>query len=698
MHSGAAPLRISPTMRRGGDAQEQGPAQNRGHATRESRPHPATATAAGKNERESGGNSHRGKDAARPHSGTKTADSSLSADPATGVDGARNRRSRSGSTEHGDDGNSMRKSHPLLAPAGHCRKTTPPTKDGRRERPSFRSIPASLLQAPLAASGRSSACGNVAVSQENCAAMRDNRDSRRFDREGEKRAKMSHALVTLMSKLEDPTNLRAVQTMMQRWMAQRCARSIHFAFVHWCQGAACLSFQRRCRRSAYGRVWSEWRNSTQQSVAQCALCAQILRRDVADCFMAWRSQTERFKAESSLIADIKDAEQILSRKVLCLEQVLSKDVPGMVCEKLAAGDFYKAQAASLRQQKLALEYELLQLQGQLEREKTRSDWLAKQVQAMAVLAATVVPQTGKHGAEEGRPGGQPAEGGKDGNKKPIPVEGDCEGGGAALVISCSPAPQRQVLPAKVGTPLNPRTLQLGDDTEQPAVLHKSSSEQMRDITLVRCANGKLGVHFVESFHADVRKKQDGHGQVQGVACPRGHKLRLSSTLIGSKCGLCGRQEGWKQGFRCAQCDQDVCTDCRPPTVSSHVCYVITHLVPHGPAILSGKLQKGDYVWRIDDTWTSALSREELTDMLRGAPGSSVVVTTSSPAPRAYDKASSPPASSAGGTSPSTLHGGRAGSDAKVNTERRSPMHATSPDLSIMDVLIKRGDSGGLGIR
>ena len=130
----------------------------------------------------------------------------------------------------------------------------------------------------------------------------------------------------------------------------------------------------------------------------------------------------------------------------------------------------------------------------------------------------------------------------------------------------------------------------------------------------------------------------------------------------------------------------------------HVCYVITHLKPNALAILSGKVQEGDHIWRVDDTWTFSLSSDQVTSMLSGAPGSSVVITVSSPSPRSCGHASSTPASITSG-SPGALLGGEAENDAYGNKNKSSsPKRSPSHGRLIKEILIQRDDHGGLGIR
>lgn len=613
--------------RRDGDVQEHY-ALNRGNG-QDSRPHPAVSSKARK-ERERHGERHtegRSPDAARPLSGLKTAaDRYPGGNTGACRAGPQSQQSRGGIHELGD-GNRMSKSHSPLASTSQ-RTAQLPTKDGVRDRPSFRSIPATLFQAPPAAPVRP--VRTASVPRDTHAGMRDNRDYRN-EREGERRAKMSQALVVLMSKLRDPTKLYAVQTMMQRWMSQRCVRSAVVAFDYWRQGAVCSSFHRRCHRSACERVWSEWCHSTQQSSELRLLYARILHRDVAVCFMAWRCQTERFITDSSLIADINYVESVLAHKVLCLEQVLSDTVPRLVRDKCAASDFYKAQAANLRQEKQALESDLLQLQGQLRKEIMRGDWLEQQVRAMAVLAATLPPtQMNRAG---GRPGRQ--QGGKD-DRRPLAggnsnVVGQGVSGGAALTISSSPMPQRQLPPAELETTLVPRSLQLGGGDGQRAVISNNTNERsattrMRDITLLRCASGRVGLQIVKSFHADVPVfAQNLHRQLR----------EQQQLLLSEEMGM--------------MTVQGIGSPKATSPVKPHVCYVITHLKPNAPAILSGNVQEGDHIWRVDDTWTFSLSPDQVTSMLSGAPGSSVVITVSSPSLRSCGLASSTPASITSGS-------------------------------------------------
>jgi hypothetical protein len=391
--------------------------------------------------------------------------------------------------------------------------------------------------------------------------------------------------------------------------------------------------------------------------------------------MAWRCQTERFITDSSLIADINYVESVLAHKVLCLEQVLSDTVPRLVRDKCAASDFYKAQAANLRQEKQALESDLLQLQGQLRKEIMRGDWLEQQVRAMAVLAATLPPtQMNRAG---GRPGRQ--QGGKD-DRRPLAggnsnVVGQGVSGGAALTISSSPMPQRPLPPAEFETLLIPRSFQLGGGDGQLAVISKNSPGQMRDITLLRCVSGRVGLQIVKSFHADVPVlAQNLHRQLR----------EQQQLLLREQMGM--------------MTVQGIGSPLATSPLKPHVCYVITHLKPNAPAILSGKVQEGDHIWRVDDTWTFSLSPDQVTSMLSGAPGSSVVITVSSPSPRSYGHASSTPASITS-CSPGALIGGEAENDTYSNNKRSSsPMRAPSPGGSIKEVLIQRGDHGGLGIR
>jgi hypothetical protein len=659
--------------RRDGDVQEQH-ALSRGHGQK-SRPHPAVSSTAWKGRETHGERRTEGRsaDAARPRSELNTAADKYPVGNAGACRaGPQSQQSCGGSNEDGDS-NRLSKSHSPLASTSQ-RTAQLPTKDGVRDRPSFRSIPTTLFQAPPAAPVRPAR--TASVPQDTLAGKGDNRDSR-HEREGERRAKMGQALVTLMSKLQDPTKLCAVQTMMQRWMSQRCVRSAVVAFEYWRQGAVCSSFQRRCHRSASGRVWSEWCQSTQQTLELRIMYARILHRDVAACFMAWRSQTERFKTESSLIADINYVESVLARKVLCLEQVLSDTAPRLVRDKCAASDFYKAQAANLRQQKQALESELLQLQGQLRKEKMRGDWLEQQVTAMAVLAATL-PQTQMNRAA-GRP--ERKQGGGD-DRRPLArgnsnvnVVGEDASGGAALTISSSPMPQRPLPPAEFETLTIPRSFQLGGGDGQLAVISKNSPGQMRDITLLRCVSGRVGLQIVKSFHADVPVlAQNLHRQLR----------EQQQLLLREQMGM--------------MTVQGIGSPTATSPLKPHVCYVITHLKPNAPAILSGKVQEGDHIWRIDDNWTFSLSPDQVTSMLSGAPGSSVVITVSSPSPRSCGHASSTTASMNSG-SPGALLGGEAENDTYSNKKRSSsPMRAPSPGRSIKEVLIQRGDHGGLGIR
>jgi hypothetical protein len=336
--------------------------------------------------------------------------------------------------------------------------------------------------------------------------------------------------------------------------------------------------------------------------------------------MAWRCQTERFITDSSLIADINYVESVLARKVLCLEQVLSDTAPRLVRDKCAASDFYKAQAANLSQQKQALESELLQLQGQLRKEKRRGDWLEQQVTAMAVLAATL-PQMNRVG---GRP--ERKQGGKDDRQGNVNVVGEDASGGAALTISSSPMPQRPLPPAEFETLLIPRSFQLGGGDGQLAVISKNSPGQMRDITLLRCVSGRVGLQIVKSFHADVPVlAQNLHRQLR----------EQQQLLLREQMGM--------------MTVQGIGSPLATSPLKPHVCYVITHLKPNAPAILSGNVQEGDHIWRVDDTWTFSLSPDQVTSMLSGAPGSSVVITVSSPSLRSCGLASSTPASITSGS-------------------------------------------------
>jgi hypothetical protein len=341
----------------------------------------------------------------------------------------------------------------------------------------------------------------------------------------------------------------------------------------------------------------------------------------------------------------------------------------MVRDKCAASDFYKAQAANLSQQKQALESELLQLQGQLRKEKRRGDWLEQQVTAMAVLAATL-PQMNRVG---GRP--ERKQGGKDDRQGNVNVVGEDASGGAALTISSSPMPQRPLPPAEFETLLIPRSFQLGGGDGQLAVISKNSPGQMRDITLLRCVSGRVGLQIVKSFHADVPVlAQNLHRQLR----------EQQQLLLRDQMGM--------------MTVQGIGSPLATSPLKPHVCYVITHLKPNAPAILSGKVQEGDHIWRVDDTWTFSLSPDQVTRMLSGAPGSSVVITVSSPSPRSCGHASSTPASITSG-SPGALLGGEAENDTYSNKKRSSsPRRAPSTGRSIKEVLIQRGDHGGLGIR
>ena len=120
--------------------------------------------------------------------------------------------------------------------AGKTRLSSPPIKskgeywqapDARPTRASFRSIPQARLQA-IARSEHERSSGvptrpSLVLSThqaQNLPSKREDEDPEEEREKEKQRAKMSKALVTLMSKLDDPEKFTKLQDMLQRWRTQ----------------------------------------------------------------------------------------------------------------------------------------------------------------------------------------------------------------------------------------------------------------------------------------------------------------------------------------------------------------------------------------------------------------------------------------------------------------------------------------------
>ena len=201
------------------------------------------------------------------------------------------------------------------------------------------------------------------------------------------RPKMSKALVTLMSKLDDPVQLLNLQSMFQRWMIQRCARAVKFAFSHWLKATESSLLHRQRHFIQCKCAWINWCGTIQRSRAVRHFCEQIIHRDAADCFIAWKDQTHRFKVEGKLHGDIHRAYVSLERQVSLLEGVLADDSTKLIRESIASSASYQTFASDLLHQKQALEQQMATLREEVKKEKMRGDWLGKQLNRMAALAA-----------------------------------------------------------------------------------------------------------------------------------------------------------------------------------------------------------------------------------------------------------------------------------------------------------------------
>ena len=624
-------------------------------------------------------------------------------------------------------------------------KTTSPMLEPNEARPSlhrpFRSIPVARLQAAPVRQSNTDEIGprndgprNIRTRPFHRHPQQDEKMNRDRDCQT-RRAKMSNALITLMSKLQDPSQLQKLQIIMQRWQQQRSARSIKFALSYWKIGAQCSAQQDRHCRLECQCAFAHWASCVRRSHLAHDLTAKIVRRDVTSSFLSWKTETQWLKEAAKVSTAIDTGVREIERHVASIEQVLDEHAAEIICRKIVSSDFFKASARDLQAQNRELVLAMSALQTQFMEEKLRCAWLEKQAKAMA-------------GAEEDFPSsGKPAL-----YQQQILPDQDPPGAPIATSATASCAVfraqsleleteeerrrgrtlvdmQEQMLKVSANTAavtteggVTDRRLGLTGNFVSPLVDHFDQGSEMfmpSPVVLSAAAARAAieGKHSPGSIVTPARESPATRALKFQETTARSHGRETQSvneTSVSSAFSIVTREvavvrgQNGGLGIRFVKCHkQESGTDlteierglAHNSRRKQHVCYAVTHLVSDGAALSSGLLAVGDYIWCVDGCQTASLSVVDMTSRIKGAPGTAVVLSISS---AGGSKAPSAP-QSAGLQSTvqqclpvemSSFLGIASSASASAGASQKSEMG----DVSAVEVVLQRDNAGGVGIR
>ena len=552
-----------------------------------------------------------------------------------------------------------------------------------------------------------------------------------------RRAKMSKALITLMSKLQDPSQLQKLQTIMQRWQLQRSARTVKFALSYWKIGAQCSAQQDRHCRLECQCAFAHWASCVRRSHLAHDLTAKIVRRDAFCSFLSWKTETQWLKEAAKVSTAIDAGVGEMERQVASIEQVLDEHAAEIICRKIVSSDFFKASARDLQAQNRELVLAMSALQTQFMEEKLRCAWLEKQAKAMAGTEKDF-PSSGKPALYQQQilPDQDPPDAPiATSATAPCPVfraqslelerEEEKRRGRTLLDM------QEQMWKASANTAAvtteggvtEDRPMGLTRNFVSPLADHLDPGSEMflpSPVLLSAAATrapiegkhspGSIVTPIFESPATRALKFQETTARSHGRETQSVNETSVSTafSIVTREVAVVRGQNGGV-GIRFVKCHKQASgTDltemergrAHDSRRKQHVCYAVTHLVSDGAALSSGLLAVGDYIWCVDGCQTASLSVDDMTSRIKGAPGTAVVLSISSAGgskPPSAPQSAGLQCTNAQQSVPaemSSFLGIASNAGASADASQKSEMG----DVSAMEVVLQRDNAGGVGIR